>query len=98
MIYATLDDVKQHLRYDDTSNDTVLTAYLEAATAAIDKYITAEVTSDMLPALKVATLLLCGHFDNDRNAEQDRPPLPTNSGLPFSVSLLLAPYRAPTVA
>lgn len=98
MSYATLDDVKQHLRYDDTSNDTVLTAYLEAATAAIDKYITADVTSDMLPVLRAATLLLCGHLDNDRNAEQDRPPLPTNSGLPYSVSMLLAPYRAPTVA
>ena len=98
MIYATLAEVKEHLRYEpsDTSNDATLSAYLAAAEQAITQYITDTVTGDMKQSLKVATLLLCGYFDIDRNAEQDRPELVTMSGLPYSVQLLLTPYRKPT--
>ena len=98
MTYATLDELKEHLRYEpsDDSNDATLTAYLVAAEQTISRYITDDITEDMLPALKVATLLLCGYFDIDRNAERDRPELATMSGLPYSVQLLLTPYRKPT--
>ena len=67
MSYATLDDVKQHLRYDDNSNDTVLQAYLDASEQVINNFITDAVTDGMQPALRAATLLLCGYLDDDRN-------------------------------
>lgn len=102
-MYATLDEVKQHLRYDDDSNDTVLQAYLLASEQVINRFITDTVTDEMLPTLKVATFLLCGHFDNDRNATGDNRTSqgnvishPTYSSLPNSVQLLLQPYRCPT--
>lgn len=96
MSYATLDEVKAHLRYDDDSNDAVLAVYLNASEQAINNYITDEPSPQMLPTLKAATLLLCGYFDNDRNAEKDRQVMPNMSMLPHSVTLLLLPYRTPT--
>lgn len=96
MSYATLDEVKTHLRYDDESNDTVLRAYLDASTALIDGYITDAVTEPMLPALKAASLLLCGHLDDNRNAESVADMTPSLSALPLSVEMLLKPYRTPT--
>lgn len=103
MSYATLDDVKQHLRYDDNSNDVVLQSYLDASEQVINQFITDAVTDNMRPALKVACLLLCGHFDDDRNAKGDTMTAqgnvikhPTYSTLPNSIQLLLQPYRKPT--
>lgn len=93
--YATLDEVKQHLRYDDDSNDVILTAFLAGAETAIDDYITDDVTEKMLPSLKVATLLLAGHFDDDRNAGKDKAE--NDNYLPKPVQHLLYPYRTPTV-
>lgn len=52
MSYASLDEVKAHLRYDDDAGDEVLRAYLDAGTALIDSYITDTVTESMLPASK----------------------------------------------
>lgn len=97
MSYATIDDVKQHLRYDDNSNDVVLQAYLDASEQVINRFITDAVTDDMQPALRAATLLLCGYLDDDRNSETVQNFSPTFSGLPHSVQMLLQPYRAPTV-
>ena len=98
MSYATLDDVKQHLRYDDNSSDAVLQAYLDASVQTINRFITDVVTDEMRPALKVATLLLCGYLDDDRNGEMVQNFSPTFSGLPHSVQMLLQPYRTPTIA
>jgi len=95
--YATLDDVKQHLHYDDNSNDTVLQAYIDASTQVINDYITDNVTDDMLPRLQVATFLLCGFIDDDRNSQQTMTPTPSFSGLPHPVEMLLLSYRKPTV-
>ena len=97
MSYATLDDVKQHLRYDDNSNDVVLQAYLDASEQVINRFITDAVTDDMQPVLRAATLLLCGYLDDDRNSETVQNFTPTFSGLQHSVQMLLQQYRAPTV-
>lgn len=92
--YATLAEVKQHLRYDDESNDLILQGFLAGAETAINNYITDTVTDDMLPALKVATLLLVGNFDEDRNAGKEKSN--DDNYLPPAVRRLLYPYRKPT--
>ena len=99
MSYATLDEVKEHLRYEpsDTSNDMVFQVYIDASTQVINDYITDSVTDEMLPRLKAATFLLCGFIEHDRDAQQTMTPTPSFSGLPHPVEMLLRPYRKPTV-
>ena len=94
MPYATLEQVKQHLRYDDDSNDLLLDSYLHAASAAIDNYITDAVTDQMLPVLRIATLLLCGYYDDNRVANRDMPS--DGNYLIPPIRALLYPYRQPT--
>lgn len=93
MTFATLDEVKHHLRYDDDDSDEILMIYLQSAQTAVKNYITDEINDDMLPALKVATLLLVGYLDDNRNSENG-----ANFGnyLPAPVRQMLAPYRTPT--
>nr|WP_315041324.1 head-tail connector protein [uncultured Moraxella sp.] len=94
--YATLSEVKHHLRYplDDDIDDMMLSAFLASAETSVDNYITDEVTEKMLPTLKVATLLLVGNLDSNRNAENVGENV--DNYLPFAVQRLLAPYRTPT--
>lgn len=91
--FATLDEVKHHLRYDDTDSDEILTIYLQSAQTAVKNYITDEINDDMLPALKVATLLLVGYLDDNRNGERGAE---FGNYLPAPVRQMLAPYRTPT--
>lgn len=93
MTFATLDEVKHHLRYDDTDSDEILTIYLQSAQTAVKNYITDEINDDMLPALKVATLLLVGYLDDNRNSENGAE---FGNFLPAPVRQMLAPYRTPT--
>ncbi|OAV32203.1 head-tail connector protein [Moraxella catarrhalis] len=93
MTFATLDEVKHHLRYDDTDSDEILTIYLQSAQTAVKNYITDEINDDMLPALKVATLLLVGYLDDNRNSENGAE---FGNYLPAPVRQMLAPYRTPT--
>lgn len=91
--FATLDEVKHHLRYDDTDSDEILTIYLQSAQTAVKNYITDEISDDMLPALKVATLLMVGYLDENRNGERGAE---FGNFLPAPVRQMLAPYRTPT--
>lgn len=93
MTFATLDEVKHHLRYDDDDSDEILTIYLQSAQTAVKNYITDEINDDMLPALKVATLLLVGYLDDNRNSENGAE---FGNYLPAPVRQMLAPYRTPT--
>lgn len=93
MTFATLDEAKHHLRYDDDSNDTMLTAYLQSATQSVKNYITDDITDEMLPVLKTATLLMVGYLDDNRNAERGAE---FGNYLPAPVRQLLSPYRTPT--
>lgn len=94
MTFATLDEVKHHLRYDDDTNDEILTIYLQSAQTAVKNYITDDITDEMLPALKVATLLLVGYLDENRNSENGAE---FGNYLPAPVRQMLSPYRTPTV-
>lgn len=93
MTFATLDEVKHHLRYDDDDSDEILTIYLQSAQTAVKNYITDEISDDMLPALKVATLLMVGYLDDNRNSENGAE---FGNYLPAPVRQMLAPYRTPT--
>ena len=98
MSWATLEQVKQHLRYDadDTSNDAILQAYLDATAAAINSYITATVTPANIPLLRTAQLLYVGYLDQYRNAEADAPV--NGNYLPQPIIALLWSLRTPVVA
>lgn len=91
--FATLDEVKHHLRYDDDDSDEILQIYLQSAQTAVKNYITDDITDEMLPSLKVATLLLVGYLDENRNSENGAE---FGNFLPAPVRQMLAPYRTPT--
>lgn len=91
--FATLDEVKHHLRYDDDANDEILIIYLQSAENAVKNYITDEIADEMLPSLKVATLLMVGYLDDNRNSENGAE---FGNYLPAPVRQLLSPYRTPT--
>ncbi|MCK4097436.1 phage gp6-like head-tail connector protein [Acinetobacter radioresistens] len=95
MSIVSLETLKEHLRYDDDSNDLMLQGYLEAADSVVKNYITDEFTNAEYPkAIHQAILLLCGYWDQYRNAEQE---MPVNGNfLPMPVQSLLYPYRKPT--
>ena len=92
----SLNEVKQHLRYDedDNSNDMVLTSYIMAAEAAIKKFIRSEIDIDTQPDIKIAAMLLVGFFDLYRNAEAK--PIQNTDYMPYPVLYLLKQYRKPT--
>lgn len=92
--FATLDEVKHHLRYDDDSNDTILAIYLQTAENAVKNYITDDITDKMLPSLKTATLLMVGYLDDNRDGKQGEE---FGNYLPACVRQILSPYRVPTI-
>lgn len=92
--FATLDEIKHHLRYDDDDSDEILQIYLHSAETVIKQYITDDVSANMYPALKTATLLMVGYLDNNRNSEQGSE---YGNYLPAPVRQLLSPYRTPIV-
>ena len=95
MSIVTLERVKEHLRYDDDSNDVVLSGAILAAESAVKTYLTDTFENDVYPdAIQHAILILVGYFDQYRNAEAETP---TNGNyLPMPVQYLLYPYRKPT--
>lgn len=92
--FATLDEVKHHLRYDDDSSDEILAIYLKSADLAVKNYITDDITDEMLPSLKVATLLMVGYLDDNRDGKQGEQ---FGNYLPACVRQILSPYRTPTI-
>lgn len=94
MKLATLDELKHHLRYDGDDDDVMLSSYLAASEQLVKSYITDKITDEMLPVLKVATLLMAGYLDDNRNSERGEA---FGNYLPAAVRQLLAPYRMPTV-
>ncbi len=94
MSIVDLNTLKEHLRYDDDSNDMMLQGYLDAADSVVLNYITDKFETEYPKAIHQAILLLCGYWDQYRNAEKDAP---VNANyLPMPVQSLLYPYRQPT--
>lgn len=94
MNWATLDEVKFHLRYDDDSDDAALTNFLLAAESAVRQYITEDLPEDANGDIKVAVLMLVGYYDDNREVSKDTPSF--GNYLPDPVRALLWPYRKPT--
>lgn len=93
MTFATLDEVKHYLQYDD-DHDEILSIYLQSATLSVKNHITDEITDEMLPALKTATLLMVGYLDDNRNSENGAE---FGNFFPAPVRQMLALYRTPTI-
>lgn len=82
---------KAHLRVTGSSEDTIIAAYLAAASAWVERFIgTAfEEFEDGVPVeLDQATLLLIGHFYQFRDE---------NAPIPEAVKFLCGPFRTPTL-
>lgn len=89
---VTLEQVRNHLRYDTDDNDEMLQMYLEAAEDAVLNYITDTFKpNEYPPAIKHAVLLMVGVFDSYRNAESETPI--KDNYLPPPVQALLFKYR-----
>lgn len=88
----TLEQVKNHLRYDFDDEDDTLTAYIAAASQTIFKHVDQDAYSVENPQLQQAALLLIGYWDAHRNGESAHE----SWFLPPPVRVLLTPYRTPT--
>ena len=94
MSIVSLETLKEHLRYDDDSNDMMLQGYLDAADSVVKNYITDEFEVEYPKAIHQAILMLCGFWDKHRNAESETPV--NGNYLPMPVQSLLFHYRKPT--
>ena len=70
----TLDEAKLHCRIDQNDEDTLVTALIATATAAVTEYLNAEALVDSTaPApVKSAALLLVGTLYEQRESQGDR--------------------------
>lgn len=93
--FVTIEEARDHLRYDDDANDAMLTAYIKASEQAVKSYIKKDVDPDSAHDIKVAVLLMVGYFDSYRNIDKDMPTF--SNYLPDPVRMMLMPYRKPTV-
>lgn len=90
--FVNLEQVKQVLNYDHDLQDTVLTAFIGAATETIRQHVDASSFNLANKQQQQAALLLIGYWDRNRNAENDEG----GWYLPSAVRVLLMPYRTPT--
>ena len=96
MSIVTLDEVKEHLRYDSDDNDPNRSIYIKAAENAVLTYVTDTFEHNEYPdVFKQSVLLMVGMFDTD--LEPNKEPVITDNYLPAPVRALLYPYRTPTV-
>ena len=105
-VICTLEEVKQHLRYDADDNDVELEIYLEAAEEMVFNYVDDEYRylSEFPQPFRTAVLVLVGYHDAYRNGEgvqkmqmgKDTALIDGNF-LPPAVRFSLFPYRTLTV-
>ena len=88
---VSLEEVKEHLRYDSDDNDAYLEGLIYAAEAVIRKHVDeATLESGVDASIFHAALLLIGYWDNNRNGEEAN-----GWYLPPAVLALLTPFRTP---
>ena len=88
---VSLEEVKEHLRYDSDDNDTYLEGLIYAAEVVIRKHVDeATLESGVDSSICHAALLLIGYWDNNRNGEEAN-----GWYLPPAVLALLTPFRTP---
>ncbi len=95
MSIVTIDQVREHLRYDTEDNDPMLEMYIKAAENAVLKYVTDTFENNVYPDdIKHAVLLMVGMFDREREPSKESSII--DNYLPPAVRALLYPYRTPT--
>jgi len=95
MSIVTIDQVREHLRYDTEDNDPMLEMYIKAAENAVLNYVTDTFENNVYPDdIKHAVLLMVGMFDREREPSKESSII--DNYLPPAVRALLYPYRTPT--
>lgn len=109
MMLVTLEQARAHLRLDTTDGDTDILGKVKAASRAVVTYLkspsfsdssgaipedTAGIAIDVPEDVQLATLILVGYFDRQRDEDDAREFEP--GYLPRPVTALLYPYRTPT--
>ena len=95
MSIVTIDQVREHLRYDTEDNDPMLEMYIKAAENAVLNYVTDTFENNVYPDdVKHAVLLMVGMFDREREPSKESSII--DNYLPPAVRALLYPYRTPT--
>ena len=95
MSIVTIDQVREHLRYDTEDNDPMLEMYIKAAENAVLNYVTDTFENNVYPdVVKHAVLLMVGMFDREREPSKESSII--DNYLPPAVRALLYPYRTPT--
>lgn len=94
MSIVTLEEAKEHLRYDDDSNDANLEIYIKAAESSVFRYTDESHHAEPPEEFRLAVLLYVGYYDKYRNAESDAPV--NGNFMPQPVQALLFTYRTPT--
>jgi hypothetical protein len=110
MMLVSLEDARSHLRLDTTDGDADITLKIKAASRAVVTYLkspsfadssgaipedTSGVAIDVPEDVQIATLMLIGYFDRQRDEDSGHEYEP--GYLPRPVTALLYPYRVPTV-
>ncbi|WP_291370115.1 MULTISPECIES: head-tail connector protein [unclassified Acinetobacter] len=95
MSIVTIDQVREHLRYDTEDNDPMLEMYIKSAENAVLNYVTDTFENNVYPDdVKHAVLLMVGMFDREREPSKESSII--DNYLPPAVRALLYPYRTPT--
>lgn len=102
MPWITLEEVKHQCRLeiDDTSQDLLLDLYIGAAKHAIEQHTDRELVESLPEAptarhlvitddIRLATLLIIGHWFNNRESVADFE----KTEVPLAFGFLLSPYR-----
>jgi len=91
MNVISLEEVKQHLKYDDNSNDDVLNGYILAVEEFILSYLNnSKINISSNTAIKQAALLIVGYWDSNRNGD-------INMSMPPAAMALLNVYKTPVI-
>jgi hypothetical protein len=109
MMLVTLQQAREHLRVDTTDGDNDILLKVKAASRAVVTYLkspsfaessgeipedSAGIAIDVPEDVQIATLMLIGYFDRQR--DEDGGHEYELGFLPRPVSALLYPYRVPT--
>ena len=73
MPITSLPGVKAHLRVTDTAEDSLISAYCDAAEALAEHYCNRSFGSPLPPAVQAAVFLMVGDMYENREQQQDRP-------------------------
>lgn len=101
MALPTIEELKAHINLDHDEDNALLATYANAAKTTIESYLNRKLYNDSVPdsdsngivindAIKVAILMLAGHWYDNREAVTING---NASTLPLAYQMLINPYR-----